>query len=188
MRRWWATVAVLALCCALEATGAAAQQGGQPGPIQLHDDKFSPYRDFTTGQIRAGSYPNLLGVELVGRVERKTGMVTTLLKVEFAYVGEHKRGYESARNSSAQPLGFTKVSSNRRCQVNGPCTHSEIFTVEVPQAELRQAPSEGYQLKVFARNGPSAVVGIPKATIVALFARIDADRGGKAKPATPKPN
>ncbi len=187
MRRWWATVAVTAVCCALVATAAAAQQVAQSGQIQLRDDKFSPYREYTTGPIRAGTYPNALEVQLIGRIDRQSSVLTTFLSVQFAYVSDHKRGYEAARNSSAQPLGFTKVASNRRCQLNAACTHSEVFTVEIPEAQLRQAPPEGYQLKLFARNGPGAVVGIAKAQIAALLARIDADRG-KAKPGPVKAN
>jgi hypothetical protein len=41
---------------------------------------------------------------------------------------------------------------------------------------------------VFARNGPGAVAGIPKATIVAMLAKIDADPSAKAKPGPPKAN
>ncbi len=189
MHRWWAMVAVTAVCCALEATAAAAQQAGQPGQIQLRDDKFSPYREYATGQVVVRSYPNLVGVELLGRIDRQSGVVTTLLKVEFAYLSRRKRGYEAARNSHAQPLQFTKVVSNRRCEFGAiECVHSELFTVEIPQAELRQAGPEGYQLKFFARNGPEAVAGIPKATIVAMLAKIDADRPAKAKPGPPKAN
>jgi hypothetical protein len=63
-----------------------------------------------------------------------------------------------------------------------------VFTVDIPEAELRQAGPEGYQLKLFARNGPGAVLGIPKAQIAALLARIDADRLGKARLAPRKAN
>ena len=188
MRRWWAMAAVAAGCCALEAAAAAAQQTAQSGQIQLRDDKFRPYREYTTGQIRAGAYPNLLAVQLSGPIDRQSGALTTLLSVEFAYVSDHKRGYEAARNSRAQPLRFTRVASNRRCQFGGPGTHSEVFTVEIPEAELRQAAPEGYQLKLFARNGPEAVVGIAKSQIVALLARIDADRLARAKPGPQKAN
>jgi hypothetical protein len=189
MRSWWATVVVAAVCCALEATAAAAQQAAQSGQIQLRDDKFSPYREYTTGPVRAGTYPNLAVVEFVGRIDRQSGVRTTRLRVELAYLSAHKRGYEAARNSRAQPLGFTKVASNRRCEFGATaCVHSEVFTVEIPEAELRQAAPEGYQLKAFARNGPGAVAGISKSQIVALFARIDADRLAKAKPGPKKAN
>jgi hypothetical protein len=180
--------AVAAACCAFGAAVAAAQQTAQSGQIQVRDDKFRPYREYTTGQVRAGAYPNLLAVELSGRIDRQSGALTTLLSVEFAYMSGHKRGYEAARNSRAQPLRFTKLSSTGRCQFGATCAYGEMFTVEIPEAELRQAAPEGYQLKVFARNGPGAVVGIAKSQIVALLARIDADRLAKAKPGPQKAN
>ncbi len=188
MRRWRAMVVVAAVCCALEADAAAAQQIAQAGQVHLRDDKFSPYREYTTGPVRAGTHPNLLAVQLIGRIDRQSGVLATLLSVEFAYVSSHKRGYEAARDSRAQPLRFTKVASNGRCQFGATCIYSEVFTVDIPEAELRQAAPEGYQLKLFARNGPGAVVGLPKAQIVALLARIDADRLAKAKPGPQKAN
>jgi hypothetical protein len=182
-------VAAVTVFSALGATGGLAQQAAQFGQIQLRDDKFSPYREYTSGQARAGTYPNLVGVELLGRIDRQSGMLTTLLRVEFAYVSGRKRGYEAARNSRAQPLSFTKVASNRRCRFGADeCVYSETFTVEIPEAELRQAPPEGYQLKAFARNVPGATIGIPQATVVAMLARIDADRAAKVKPAPRKAN
>ena len=68
------------------------------------------------------------------------------------------------------------------------CTYTEVFTVEIPEAELRQASPEGYRFKVFARLGPGAEVIIPKVQIAALLARIDADRLPGAKPAAQKAN
>jgi hypothetical protein len=182
-------VAVAAVCCALEATAAAAQEAGTVtlGQIQLRDDKFSPFREYTTGQVATRSGQNVLGVEFLGRIDRQSGLVPILLKVEFGYLSSRKRSYEVARNSRAEPLPFTKVASNRRCEFGATdCVHSEAFTVEIPQAELRQAGPEGYQLKVFARSGPGVTVGLPKATIVAMLAKIDADRSAKAKPGPAK--
>ena len=48
--------------------------------------------------------------------------------------------------------------------------------VEIPEAELRQAPPQGYQLKLFARNGPDALVTVPKSSIGRLLERIDGER------------
>lgn len=186
MRRWWGVAAALVACWMLQAGAPAAQQAAQSGQIQVRDDQFTPYREYTTGRVRAGTYPNLLALELNGRIDRKSGALTTLLNVEFAYVSDHKRGYETARNSQAQPLRFTRLSSHGRCPPGAKCSYGELFTVEIPEAELRQAAPEGYQLKVFARNGPGAVVSIPKAQIVALLARIDADRVARTKPGAQK--
>lgn len=188
MRRWLGVAAGVAACWMLQACAAAAQQAPQSGQIQVRDDKFRPYREYTTGRVRAGAYPNLLALELNGRIDRQSGALTTLLSVEFAYVSDHKRGYETARNSRAESLRFTRLSSHGRCPPGAKCSYSEVFTVEIPEAELRQAAPEGYQLKVFARNGPGAVVAVPKAQIAALLARIDADRVARTRPAGQKTN
>ena len=51
--------------------------------------------------------------------------------------------------------------------------------------QLRQASPQGYALKLFARNGPEALVTIPKASIVSLLERLDRDRRapGEKQPA-----
>jgi hypothetical protein len=192
MRRGVGRAAALITCWMLQAGAPAAQQASQPGQgpgqVQVRDDQFRPYREYTTGRVRAGAYPNLLAVELNGRIDRQSGALTTLISVEFAYLSDHKRGYESARNSNAQPLRFTRVSSHGRCPPGAMCSFSEVFAVEIPDAELRQAPAEGYQLKVFARNGPGVTVTIPKAQIAGLLARIDADRVARGKAGAAKTN
>jgi hypothetical protein len=157
----------LAAACLLLLVSAAAR--AQTSEIQHRDDPFRPYSEYSTGQIRAGGYPNLLGLRLSGRIDRASGRLTTLLEVEFAYMSDHKRSYEAARNSRAEALRLTAVSSTGRCRTGSSCPYGERFSVEVPEAELRQAPAPGYQLKLFARNGPDALVTIPKAAIVRLL-------------------
>ena len=71
-------VAVTVVCWALETTAAAAQQAGQPGQIQLRDDKFSPYREYATRQVVVRSYPNWWASSPFGRIDRQSGKVTTL--------------------------------------------------------------------------------------------------------------
>jgi hypothetical protein len=82
-------------------------------------------------------------------------------------------------------LRLTVVSSTGRCRTGSSCPYGERFSVEIPEAELRQAAAPGYQLKLFARNGPDALVTIPKAAIVRLLERIDRERDppAEAKPA-----
>jgi hypothetical protein len=172
----------LAAACLLLLVGASAP--AQTSEIQDRDDPFRPYREYFTGQIRAGAYPNLLGLRLSGRIDRASGRLITLLEVEFAYMSDHKRGYEGARNSRAEALRLTVVSSSGRCRTGSSCPYGERFSVEVPEPELRQAPVQGYQLELFARNGPDALVTIPKAAIVRLLERIDRER---APPAAAKP-
>ena len=104
----------------LGATGAMLLVGsealGQTSDIHERDDKFRPYREVFTSRHRAGAYPNLIGLRLVGRIERASGARTTLLEVEFAYMSDHKRGYDAARNDRAEALRFTPVSSTGRCR------------------------------------------------------------------------
>ena len=92
----------LAAACLLILVGAAAR--AQTSEIQDRDDPFRPYREYSTGQIRAGGYPNLLELRLSGRIDRASGRLTTLLEVEFAYMSEHKRGYEGGRATAAPRL------------------------------------------------------------------------------------
>ena len=135
-----------------------------------------PTANTPRGPVRAGTHYNALVLELNGRIDRQSGALTTLLKIAFAYKSDHKRGYDTARNSRAQPLRFTRVASHGRCPAGAICAHTEVFTVEIPEAELRQAAPEGYRFKVLARLGPDAEVIIPRVQIAALLARIDGER------------
>jgi ABC-type antimicrobial peptide transport system permease subunit len=44
--------------------------------------------------------------------------------------------------------------------MNGPCHHFETVEIEIPETELRQAPTEGYQLKLIPKMGPDALVAV----------------------------
>jgi hypothetical protein len=172
-RRMWV---VIAACLLLQACASPAQQLVQASQIRVNDDQFRPFREYTTGEIRTGNALGLGSKQLVGRVDRQTGALTTLLQFEIAYLGDHKRFYENARNERAEPLPLNAVHRNAKCHPRNGCVYSEIFLVVIPEAELRQAPPAGYQIKAFARNGPDVLVTIPKEHIVSLFAKIDADR------------
>ncbi|HKZ96597.1 MAG TPA: hypothetical protein VJ045_06415 [Hyphomicrobiaceae bacterium] len=161
------------LAISLLAAGSAAAHAGE---IALRDDTFLPYREYSAGQVRLSSYPNLIATELLARVDRKTGAISTLVSLEFAYGGDHLRSYESARNARAETLRFNAISHRRSCEKKDLCVYDEIFTVEIPETELRGAPSDGYQLKVFARGGGDAVVTVPRATIERLLAAVDKQR------------
>ncbi len=157
-------------CATPEQQIAAASQ------IRTIDDNFRPFREYSTGTIKSG---NALGVgakQLVGRVDRSTGALTTIVQFEIVYEGDNKRHYEHARNARAEVLQFTKVPRNAKCQPRKGCIYDELFLVVVPEAELRAAATTGYHIKAFARNGPDVLVNIPKELIVNLFAQIDKDR------------
>ena len=153
--------------------GLAACAGGASAPgIALRDDTFRPYREYTTGERVVHAYPNTLSTELIARVDRKTGATTTLLSADFTYWASRMRKYETARDARAKTLIFAKISRHRACE-RGSCVYEERFTVDIPQAELRGAPPDGYQLKVFAREGGDATITIGKRDIEQLLAALD---------------
>jgi hypothetical protein len=152
--------------------GLAACAGVASAPeIALRDDAFRPYREYSTGQRIVRAYPNTLATELIARVDRKTGAATTLLSADFTYWAGRMRRYESARDARAKTLTFAKISRHRACE-KGTCLYEERFTVEIPQAELRSAPVDGYPLKVFARDGGDATITIGKRDIEQLLAAL----------------
>jgi hypothetical protein len=168
MRHWMR--GLIGATCLLQASLVHASQ------IKISDDRFRPFREYTTGEIKTGNASGLASKQLVGRVDRRTGALTTLLQFQIAYLGNHKRSYESARNNRAEPLRLNSVQRNAKCHPRSGCVYSEMFLVIIPEAQLRQAPAAGYQIKAFARNGPDLLVTIPKELIAGLFAKMDADR------------
>jgi hypothetical protein len=178
MRHVWEVAAALIVLLVV------GEAWAQTNDIHERDDSFRPYREVFTGQHRVGGYPNLIGLRLVGRLDRKSGALSMQLEVEFAYMSDHKRGYHTARNNRAEALRFTALSSNGRCRTGSSCPYGERFVVDIPEGDLRQASPNGYQLKLFARNGPEALVTMPKGSIARLLEHIDALR---RVPADPKP-
>ena len=64
---------------------AASAFAAHSAEITLRDDKFQPYREYTTGRVVVSTYPNLLATELLARIDRKTAAAETLVSVEVAY-------------------------------------------------------------------------------------------------------
>lgn len=52
------------------------------------------------------------------------------------------------------------------------CSVTETLMIGIPEAELRQAPPSGYQLKVFAHGGSDVLITIPRAAIEKLLAKL----------------
>lgn len=175
---WWCTMAgVLLAPIWLAACAATGQQIASAGDIRVTDDSFRPFKEYATAPIKSG---NALGIgmkQLVGRVDRKSGALTTLLQFEIVYNSDNKRRYEQVRNARAEPLALQKVPRKATCTRGGDCTYDELLLVTIPEAELRAAPAEGYMVKAFAKAGPDILVSIPKPLIESLFAAIDKDRG-----------
>ena len=175
-RTWTLGILPLAAFFAYEVyAGAAAAHAGE---VVLRDDTFLPYRQYTAGKVRISSFPNLIETELLARVDRKTGAISTLASFKFAYAGDHLRSYDSARNTRAETLRFNAVSHRRSCEKKDLCVFNEVVTVEIPAAELRQAPSGGYPLKVFARAGGDATIAVPRGTIDQLLAAVEGPLAG----------
>ncbi len=180
----------LALLLPFCVAGCAGQQQQieAASAIKLTDDGFRPFREYSTGPITSGNAVGIGRKQLVGRVDRKTGAATFALQFEIAYNASNKRRYDSARNARAEPLPFHAVPRKAECdRRSGTCTYDELFVVTIPEADLRAAPAEGYQVKAFAKAGPDALISVPKPLIASLLARIDADRGGAAPAAASTP-
>jgi len=173
-------LAVLALATGCTTT---AEQIEKQSQIRTIDDRFKPYREYASTEVAS---VNVLGVgakNLVARVDRKTGAATMLLQFQIQYKDTHRRLYETARNDRAELLPLTSVQRQGQCRFGNECPYLELFTVQIPEADLRAAAAEGYRVKVFARNGPEILIGIPKMVISNLLAQVDADRAGR----TPAP-
>lgn len=181
VRSGWGGVASAVLSSML-ATACATpeQQIAKASEIKTTDDSFRPFKEYSTGPIKSGNALGLGAKQLVGRVDRKTGALTMALQFEIVYVAGNKRRYDQARNARAEPLAFHSVPRRADCPRHKDCTYDELFVVTIPEAELRAAPAEGYQIKAFAKNGPDVLVSIPKPLIVSLFAQIDRDRAAPA--------
>ena len=147
--------------------------------ITLQDDKFRPFVEYATGTIRLSSCPNYILFKLIARIDRKTRKTSTLVSVTFVYSARHMRKYESARNARAEVLRFYKPTRHRSCEKRA-CVVNETLMIGIPQAELRRAPPDGYQLKVFARDGSDMLIAIPRGAIERLLAKLDKQPGPKA--------
>lgn len=169
-------LAILGLALALAGCVSAAQSISQPGQIKVTDDPYRPYREYTTGEIKAANAVGIGAKQLVGRIDRASGTLTTVLQFEIAYQAFARRHYEAARNARAETLVFNQVQKTARCRSGADCIYGELFIVTLPEAHLRAAGPDGYAVKVFARSGPDVLVALPKDMIDSLLARIDADR------------
>lgn len=172
-------LAILVWVLALAGCVSAAQSIPEPGQIKVTDDPYRPYREYTTGEIKSANAVGVGAKQLVGRIDRTTGALTTVLQFEIAYQAYARRHYETARNAKAEVLAFNQVQKTARCRPGADCVYGEQFIVTLPEAHLRAAGPEGYSVKVFARSGPDVLVALPKEMIDSLLARIDADRNTK---------
>ena len=148
-------------------TVSACAQSVAIAPAETRDDPFLPYTETSAGQSRAVIPNGLAQIELLKRKDRKTGVANTLLHVATVYHGSHREKYESARNAKAEPLKFQPYNYEKSCEKRD-CQHTEVFFVEIPEQELKQAGPDGYALKIFARGGTNLTITIPPGLIARL--------------------
>ena len=177
-------VSVMAAACASEQQKIEAASSS----VSLVDDQFRPFREYSTGFIDGATASGLDSKRLIARVDRTTGALATSLEFIVTYKGRLKYTYDTARNSKAEPLKVGviahKASSCKRSEST--CIYMEVVGVAIPEADLRNAPAEGYPVKLFAHLGPDALIPIPKQLIVSLLAKVDgAKTAAVALPSAP---
>lgn len=161
------------------AGGCASQQIEAASQIRVNDDQFLPFKEYSTGTLWNFDSKAFTQVSLGARLDRKSGILQTLLEFTVAYNTDARYNYKDARNNKAEQLTLTALRrrSHNCIRKEDTCDHREILQVTLPEADLRQAPAEGYQVKLFAAVGPPQLITIPKQLIVSLLAKVDADRG-----------
>ena len=144
------------------------------GPAASRDDPFSPYREVISSAVRPPAFPDNIQYKLIGRQDRKTGVVTTLVDVLVIYTGDMQVKYEVARNIRAETLPFTVVMRTSSGCMKKPCRYTEHVRVEIAEADLRTAGGGGgYAVKLFSRAGTEHIIQIPPVLIQSLFASMD---------------
>lgn len=189
------------LASAIIHAGCSAGGGGEPTIVGVlpetkgRDDPFSPWQEHTTAMLRTGAVPNVTTVRLIGRRERKTGLVTTHARVAIHYEDHVKRYYDTARNARAEPMRVTVVTRDFPLCGKRPCRYSEEVMVDLPEAELRDAVAggKGYPFKLFSRVGKESLVVVPKDLVASLFTSVGpgapapaATGARRSEPAAPK--
>lgn len=169
----WAAAVCVGVSVAL---GACAMT--PPTDVGTRDDQFRPYREVETATYVVGVNPGSMQLRLAGQIDRQTSLVTTLVKVKHAYIGRHRNNYEIARNDRAEQLKLTVIARYGGCRNNDACPLDELYTVEVPEADLRAASRAGYRYKVFPRVGQDILVTVPPETIATFLALLDKEKRG----------
>ena len=155
---------------ALVAVMAAQTPPAHAADVFLRDDPFLPYREYVIILPLTAAGMNRAQVDLAARVDRKTQAITTLIKVDIAYIAEHRRIYESARNARAEALRFTAITHTKSCEKRDSCVFDDRFTVAIPLSDLSAAPAAGYPVKVFSRGGGDITIPVSKSPIDRVLA------------------
>lgn len=156
-----------------------------PTDVGARDDQFRPYREVETAAYSPSIYPGAMQIRLAGHIDRQTSAVTTLVKVKHHYLGRHRHNYEIARNDRAEQLKFNVIARYGGCRNNDSCPLDELYSVELPEADLRAAGKKGYRYKVFPRVGPEILITLPPETIDAFLLLLDKEKRGPITAAIP---
>jgi hypothetical protein len=167
------TLAFLVACSALL---QACAVNPPPSHVQVRDDNFAPYREMATGSVESGNGLSLESLQLFARIDRTTGALSTFVKVTHVYKAALKVFFESARNTRAEPLKLTPLGRTSKCNPKTGCIYTEVYQIDIPETELRQAGPAGYPFKVFARVAGERTLTIPKALVDSLLHKIEIDR------------
>ena len=162
----------LRLCAVAMLVGLTGCTIGPPSPqLAVRDDTFLPYREITTGRTSIVHATSVISTELLGRVDRESGAVVTLLDVEITYFTTHMAGFREARSANALSLATRSGYRHRSCS-KGDCTFKEGLTVTIPRAELEAAGPQGYNIKLFSPAFESPIIVVQKSHIDQLLKAI----------------
>ena len=162
--------AALWIGVALLAATASFAPSAHAGDVTVRDDPFLPFREYIVILPLTATGMNRAQVDLAARVDRETQTITTLIKVDIAYIAEHRRIYESARNARAEALRFTAITHTKSCEKRDSCVYDDRFTVAIPLSDLSAAPAAGYPVKVFSRGGGDITIPVSKSQIDRVLA------------------
>lgn len=173
----------LTVAAALFASACAQQPSNSVnalGSVKPRDDHFLAYKEYNSPPFSRSS-PLLSGETaristLVGRVERQTRAKYFGVQVLVNYRDGKTRGFDVARAFGGETLALTTVEQpHGKCASHTNCNRDEVVFVSVPERMLRNTGPEGLYFKLFRQSGESAVVTVPRDTISALLANVDAD-------------
>ncbi len=166
MRVWFLGLAGLVVLAGCSVAPPAAE-------IREKDDPFSPSKQMATGFVRVPSGAATVGLQVVGEVDRVTGIAKAVARVQLLYVDGRSRHYEVARNDRAEQLPLAVQATKGRCGIGGQCPHEEIVAITLPIADLRRVSAEGYRFKLFPKFGPDVLVSIPREMVANIVASMD---------------
>ncbi|NWG72964.1 MAG: hypothetical protein HXY23_15350 [Parvularculaceae bacterium] len=183
---WGLQIAVAAsLAVAALAVAGCAPAGSSPA-LRAVDDRFLPYREVMTETRHVVDVDTSVAITLSARIPRDAGASAYVLMLDVTYrsAGRALRHYDSARDASAETLPLRAVSrESLGCERSDACTRRERLEILLPASHIEATPRGSYDVKIFARNGPSLVVALQPQTLTHLVARVRTERAAPARTA-----